>query len=138
MPFVNGRFYMNPSHGRAVERARAAKNSPNEQAQEPGAHWVTINGHHVLIGEMQAGPAPNHEDSQRNRDRRAAIAHAAKKHDGDTSMPYAPGHPTCNLFVQKAVGESGAPKPVVTKADGTRGAPSAQNGQRRPCPAGDS
>jgi hypothetical protein len=40
-------------------------------------------------------------------------------------MPYTPGHATCNLFVQKAVAESGAPKPLVKKADGTMGAPSA-------------
>jgi hypothetical protein len=99
-----------------------------------GRFWVTINGHHVLIGETQAGPAPNQEGSQRNRDRRAAIAHVADKHDGDTSMPYTPGHPTCNLFVQKAVGESGAPKPVVTEADGTKGAPSAAEWAASPVP----
>jgi hypothetical protein len=40
-------------------------------------------------------------------------------------MPYTPGRPTCNLFVQKDIAESGAPNPVVTKADGTKGAPGA-------------
>lgn len=40
-------------------------------------------------------------------------------------MPYTPGHPTCNLFVQRDIAESGAPNPVVTKADGTKGAPGA-------------
>ncbi|HEX9222603.1 MAG TPA: RHS repeat-associated core domain-containing protein [Candidatus Acidoferrales bacterium] len=65
------------------------------------------------------------EGSQPNLDRRAAIAAAAQAHDGDTSMPYTPGHPTCNLFLQKVVAESGAPKPEVTKADGTKGAPGA-------------
>lgn len=40
-------------------------------------------------------------------------------------MPYTPGHATCNLFCQRAVEESGAPKPEVKKADGKMGAPSA-------------
>ena len=65
------------------------------------------------------------EGSQANIDRRAAIAAAARAHEGDTSMPYTPDHATCNLFCQKAVGESGAPKPEVLKADGKLGAPSA-------------
>ncbi len=55
MPFINGKFYMNPAHGRAVERARTVDNSPNEPAQQQGAHWVTIDGHHVLIGETETG-----------------------------------------------------------------------------------
>ena len=36
-----------------------------------------------------------------------------------------PARPTCNLFVQKAVAESGAPKPVLTKEDGRKGTPEA-------------
>jgi rare lipoprotein A (peptidoglycan hydrolase) len=48
MPLINGRFYMNPTYGRAVERAREAATSSSEG---PGEHWVTINGHHVLIHE---------------------------------------------------------------------------------------
>jgi hypothetical protein len=40
-------------------------------------------------------------------------------------MPYTPDHATCNLFCQRAVSESGAPKPEVKKADGKMGAPSA-------------
>ena len=65
------------------------------------------------------------EGSQANVDRRAAIAAAAQAHEGDTSMPYTPNHATCNLFCQKAVAESGAPKPEVMKADGKMRAPSA-------------
>ena len=52
MPFINGRFYMNPAYGRAVERARAneAATSLQElqqsQARDPhedeNGHWVTI------------------------------------------------------------------------------------------------
>jgi|SRR5690348_4418680 len=51
MPFVNGKFYMNPAHGRALERARSD--------QDPDAHWVTIDGQHVLIHEAQPGQAQN-------------------------------------------------------------------------------
>jgi hypothetical protein len=73
MPFINGKFYMNPAYGRAIERARKAggiwseerpefagaplqkqnfsnEGSPsNAQQQSSGDHWVTINGRHVLI-----------------------------------------------------------------------------------------
>jgi hypothetical protein len=38
------------------------------------------------------------EGSEANLDRRAAIAAAAQAHEGDTSMPYTPGHGTCNQF----------------------------------------
>jgi hypothetical protein len=135
MPFINGRFYMNPAYGQAVENARAAEGTSNQhEPQDPNAHWVTLDGHHVLIHETQAGRVPIHEVSQKNRGRRAAIADAARKHDGDTSMPYTPGHPTCNLFVQRVVAESGAPKPVVLKADGTKGAPSAAEWANSPVP----
>jgi hypothetical protein len=72
MPFINGRFYINPAYGRALERARRVDGiwsehfpdfaaplrerdfwndgSPSEaQHQSPDSHWVTIGGHHVLI-----------------------------------------------------------------------------------------
>jgi len=141
MPFINGRFYMNPAYGQAVENARAAEGTSNQhepQPHDPNAHWVTLDGRHVLIREAQAGRAPIHEVNHKNRGRRAAIADAARKHDGDTSMPYTPGHPTCNLFVQKAVAESGAPKPVVTMRTVQKALRARRNGRGRPCPAGDS
>ena len=58
MPFINGRFYMNPAYGRAVEGSRAAEAERNSAAAEPerqdqDAHWVTIDGRHVLIQETQ-------------------------------------------------------------------------------------
>ena len=65
------------------------------------------------------------EGSDGNLDRRAKIARTAEDHNGDTSMPYTAGHPTCNLFVQKGIAGAGAPKPEVKKADGKMGAPSA-------------
>ena len=60
-----------------------------------------------------------------NAERRAAIAATARADEGDTSMPYTPGHATCNLFVQREIAKAVAPKPEVKKADGTIGAPSA-------------
>ncbi|HXN73028.1 MAG TPA: hypothetical protein VN861_10805 [Candidatus Acidoferrales bacterium] len=66
MPFINGKFYMNPAYARAIERARRARgiwseelpkfaraplrgqNFSNEgtpsdgQQQGSGEHWVTI------------------------------------------------------------------------------------------------
>ena len=57
MPFIDGRYYMNPAYGRALQRARAAEAASQlheTDQQEPGAHWVTIDGRHVLIQETQA------------------------------------------------------------------------------------
>ncbi|MGA8220212.1 MAG: hypothetical protein WB780_01065 [Candidatus Acidiferrales bacterium] len=62
MPLINGRFYMNPAYGRAVEAARAAENAPEHDGQDQkdeGGHSVTIEGRHVLIQKGQAGrPRP--------------------------------------------------------------------------------
>jgi rare lipoprotein A len=65
MPFINGKSYMNPAYGRAVERARAnetvssdnaARQSQGREAHEDeNGHWVTIDGNHVLIQEGSAG-----------------------------------------------------------------------------------
>lgn len=58
MPFVNGKFYMNPAYGRAVEGARDAESSPGQPDRNGrGDHWVTINGHHVLIHEAHGREA---------------------------------------------------------------------------------
>jgi rare lipoprotein A (peptidoglycan hydrolase) len=57
MPFINGRFYMNPAYGRALEDARAneaASSQQDLQQQASGTHWVTIDGRHVLIQGTQA------------------------------------------------------------------------------------
>jgi hypothetical protein len=58
MPFINGKFYMNPAYGRALEAARARDETSgpaDRQREDPGVHWVTIDGRHVLIQETQAG-----------------------------------------------------------------------------------
>lgn len=77
MPFIKGKFYMNPAYGRAIERARSANGIWSEELPEfagaplqaqnfysdgllsdakeksSGEHWVTIDGHHVLIDESR-------------------------------------------------------------------------------------
>lgn len=63
MPFVNGKFYMNPAYGRAVEGARDAEDLPGQpDRNDQGDHWVTINGNHVLIHEGQDAGAPRKDD----------------------------------------------------------------------------
>lgn len=59
MPFINGRFYANPAHGRAIEAPRtadAASQHSGPGQQDDSAHWVTIDNHPVLIHEAQARP----------------------------------------------------------------------------------
>ena len=75
MPIINGRFYINPAHGRAIERARHSESvrapifdqlghSPlaftkevasRDQSQDSNGHWVTIDGRHVFIDETKSG-----------------------------------------------------------------------------------
>lgn len=52
MPFINGRFYINPAYGRALEAPRSA-----DAASQRNSHWVTIDERHVLIHESQHGRA---------------------------------------------------------------------------------
>ena len=138
MPFVNGKFYMNPAYGRSVELARVAelrRDRAHAADNDADAHWVTIDHHHLLVHEQQRGtPGSDREGSRANLDRRRRIAEIARKHDGDMSMPYTWGHPTCNLFVQRVIRESGAPNPLVKKADGRMGYPGAAEWAGSPVP----
>jgi len=104
-------------------RASPQQHSSAEQNATDG-HWVTINHRHVFI----------QEGTRANADRRGRIASIAEKSEGDTSMPYTLGHPTCNLFVGKVIRKSGAPNPLVKKADGTMGCPSAAEWAGSPVP----
>jgi hypothetical protein len=75
MPFLNGKFYMNPAYGRAVERARASEAvsaHDDSQQQGQGDHWVTIDHRHVLIQETQAGRA-QHKAQLHSAQRREVI-----------------------------------------------------------------
>lgn len=114
MPFVNGRFYANPTFGRNVERARAAEEISERQEsnrQESNSHWVTIHGRHVLIKE-----APKAE--------RDKIAGIAGKYNGSTKWGFAqrkdnfpPNTNKCNKFVYDVTKEGGA-EPTVIGSDG--------------------
>lgn len=127
---------MNPAYGRSVELARVAelrRDRAHAADNDADAHWVTIDHHHILIHEQQRGtPGSDREGSRANLDRRRRIAEIAKKHDGDTSMPYTWGHPTCNLFVQRVIRESGAPNPLVKRPMVQWAAPARRSGRARP------
>jgi hypothetical protein len=79
MPFINGKFYMNPAYGRAIEHARQNGAAPNRDAARPPApedggddgRWVTIDGRHVLIQSAHGGSV--RIDTPRNK-REAALA----------------------------------------------------------------
>ena len=110
MPFINGKFYMNPAYGRAVERTRqpgasAATPGPNDHAAE--GHWVTIDHRHVFIDET-----------------RSRIAATARKYRGSTAWAFdkrkdgfGPNTNKCNKFVYDVTKEAGAPA-TVTGSDG--------------------
>src|ERR1700683_5326452 len=51
MPFINGKFYVNPAYGRAIEKARA--NEPTDG--DRGGHWVTIDRRKDWV--IRAGPS---------------------------------------------------------------------------------
>ena len=75
MPLINGRFYINPAVGRAIERARAdgrlGGSEATHHSEDP--HWVTINHRHVLIEERQGAqskpPRPPKTDALSSRDK---------------------------------------------------------------------
>ena len=112
MPFINGRFHINPAQGRAVEAARAAnaaaKARPGQEDGDGNAgHWVTIHGRHVFI-----------EDS------RQKIAKIARKYRGSTNWAFGkrkdnfpPNTDKCNKFVYDVTREAGA-EPLVRGSDG--------------------
>jgi hypothetical protein len=149
MPVINGRYYMNPQYGLALERDREADAEKGDQEPTWLDHFLGLapnDGETERISQVDSNSGDIFQDragsedayaqstqdqsatsegSRANMGRREGIAAATAAHEGDASMPYTPGHATCNLFVQKAIAESGAPKPLVKKADGSMGAPSA-------------
>ena len=116
MPFINGRFHINPAQGRALEAARAAnaaQTDPNHEDTngDPG-HWVTINGRHVFI-----------EGSHQR------IAKIARKYRGSTDWAFGkrkdnfpPNTDKCNKFVYDVTRQAGA-EPLVRGSDGKLRAP---------------
>jgi len=82
MAFINGRYYMNPAYGRAIERARLEaagldrereefSASRSDQDQNQNGHWVTINGRHVFIQDAH-GKGPEYDDPQNENEARLA------------------------------------------------------------------
>lgn len=68
MPFINGKFYMNPAYGREVEHLRLGGATPIKDAAQqadvgedgdPDGHWITMDGNHVLIDQTKKGKAPH-------------------------------------------------------------------------------
>jgi len=41
MPWINGRFYMNPAYGRGIERARSLEARPGEENSEQQSSVAT-------------------------------------------------------------------------------------------------
>jgi hypothetical protein len=62
MPFINGRFYMNPAYGRALEAARA-KDSANHLDPHPFARRSDLIDHH---GEWTPAPTLLSSEQDRN------------------------------------------------------------------------
>lgn len=104
MPFINGKFYVNPSYGRALEAARLAgltppqNDSTERDQQDQGGHWVTIDHRHVFIRETW----------QR-------IAQIARKYNGSSDWAYSkrkdnfPANTDkCNKYVYDVTKEAGA------------------------------
>ncbi len=83
MPFINGRFYVNPAYGRAIERARQNGATPNQDAAKritPGdggdhGRWVTIDGRHVLIQSTQTGPTRIDKPRNKREEQRSNIVY---------------------------------------------------------------
>lgn len=105
MPFVNGRFYINPAFGRALERARLRMDDAEDErrnaasaAEAADGHWITIDHRHVFI-----------------RETRSRIAIIARKYNGSTAWGYrkrkddfGPNTNKCNKFVYDVTKEAGA------------------------------
>jgi hypothetical protein len=111
MPFINGRYYINPVYGRAVEHARAAEAARgNSQSEGQDSHWVTIGGRHVLVHETQTGHMQH-----KNSEKRSSIAETAAKYNGSTEWAFAkrkgnfaPDTNKCNQYIYNVTKEAGA------------------------------
>ncbi len=118
---------MNPAYGKGVENARSTEAASNQQMlhdQDSNANWVTIDGHHILIGKSQAGAPP-----KENADIRRRITDTALKYNGNTDWAYAKqkgdfprNSNKCNQFVYDVTKEAGAEATVIG-SDGNRRPP---------------
>lgn len=107
MPFINGRFYLNPTYGRALESSRTEQHTSDLRSDGAEGNWVTIDHRHVFI-----------------REARSRIAMIARKYNGSRAWAYArrkdtfgPNTNKCNKFVYDVTKEAGAPA-LVMGSDG--------------------
>jgi rare lipoprotein A (peptidoglycan hydrolase) len=99
MPFINGRFCMNPAFGRAVESARdngAASHQYESQEQDQDSHWVTINGRRVLIHEGQGGREQDANQNKQNQRQQSPPQRSTKEFSGDATYYKLPGRKTAS------------------------------------------
>jgi CHAP domain len=118
---------MNPAYGKGVEDARMAEVASNQQElrdEDSDAHWVTIDGQHILISRAQAGQTP-----KGNAEIRRRIADTAIKYNGNTDWAYARQKGNfprdsnkCNQYVYDVTKEAGAEATVIG-SDGKRRVP---------------
>lgn len=54
MPFINGRFYLNPTYGRALESSRTEQRTSDLRSDGAEGNWVTIDHRHVFIREARS------------------------------------------------------------------------------------
>jgi len=96
VPFINGRFYMNPSFGRGVESARSSEVTPSDHDKEQsvGAHWITIEGRHVLIHEGMEHFAESATQSAPSQSR--SLKRAPKTFSGEATYYTLPGRKTAS------------------------------------------
>lgn len=100
MPFINGRFYINPAYGRAVETARLAEQRQRrakDESETGGSHWVTIDQRHVLIHEP---------DGQRTNSAKERVERRAEVGYGETAgiLPLSRGGERGSIYESKYVG----------------------------------
>jgi len=87
MPFISGRYYMNPVYGRAVELARATQTARDDsQSEGQDSHWVTIGERHVLIQNALNQQSEQHDESKQK----------AKAFSGNATYYNLPGKKTAS------------------------------------------
>lgn len=137
MPFINGRYYINPAYGRALERNRAAEAARHSASKHnhplhrypDGLHWdPAISGLEPTAGNERD---PQHRDENGHwvtidhrhvwiDETRDKIVRTARKHNGSTDWAFAkkkdnfPAYTNkCNKFVYDVTKEAGAEASVI-------------------------
>jgi rare lipoprotein A (peptidoglycan hydrolase) len=99
MPYINGKFYINPTFGRAVGSARGhvlAEDQSGPQEQAKAAHWVTIEGHHVLIHGTDGGRDRGPDQDTLAESNQTSPKRPTKKFSGEATYYNLPGKRTAS------------------------------------------